>query len=248
MSKSYLNRHDAFVYGASIVIALSMSQYFDVSLSFITFGIVAMAFSFFLYKQDIAIERDEYQELDRRLTFLNGISRTEHFTLDPNVIDFFYNTREFYEYNKDAFIRAMRNADAVLAILQDADKGSKTGSASCSRDKTQDKSQDKSKHSGQLNACIANWRVAKDKYTAAMNHWHSIVFGVPSVIGAVLIKKHREATKTLQLILLQHLTTIRATCDPMKFPYEPLFTTGLSEPQAEYSKSALVPETAWNRY
>ena len=220
-------RNELFVYVVIILLALGISFNVTITLSIIFFFSLAV-----LLTRTMHVERndkitDEYEELDYRLhilsSYASGKEHIDHFAHDPNVIDLYYNIREYYEYNHDAFVKSMRNVNTILRILADSEICLKDG-------------------------CYRNLSIARDKYKNALNHLQSLVYMIPAVKNNIIKNKQRKAIEQLQLILIRHLETIRKNCPHDKFPYDDWFTTGMAEPKEQYSKTDLVKETAFDYY
>ena len=220
-------RNELFIYVFIIIAAIGISHNVTVTLSLAFFFVLAILLTRTMHKERTDKITDEYEELDYRLGILAGLAggqeHVDHFAHDPNVIDLYYNIREYYDYNNDAFVKSMRNVNTLLRILTDSEN--------CLVD-----------------GCYRNLSIARDKYKNALNHLHSILFNIPSVDGRLLNTKQRKAISQLQLILIRHLEAIRKNCPHDKYPYENWFLTGMSEPKEQYSESVLVPETAFEYY
>ena len=228
-------RDELFQYGALIILSIAISYHFDVTLAMVVFGGIA----YYIARQWYGVRQDEiandFEDLDYRLSVLQGLvcglcdspakaRELYEFPRDPMMVDLFYDSKEFARWNHDDFVATMQNVNTILEIVRDVQER------------------------GMKYDCSKQAQHAYDKYKNAMNHWHSLVFTIPSVREQVLIKKHRDVRDALQLRLLQHVQNIRESCPSDLPPYTPYFVAGLSQPQDEYSKSDMLPTTSFDIY
>lgn len=214
-------RYELFLYASILIISLGISQNITMTTTSIFFLILAFRFSSLLHENKKEKITDNYEELDYRLEILGGLTgdmmHVDHFEYDPNLIDLFYNIKEFHTYNKDAFNKCIENVNTLMRIYASSKKGLWEG-------------------------CYRNLSIAKDKYHNALNHLQSMIYRLPSVKKQVYTKKFEKAMKQLQIILIRHLETILTNCPKDKYPYSSWFLTGMKEPKEQYSESVLVPE------
>lgn len=111
--------------------------------------------------------------------------KPEYFHMDSNLIEFFWNIREFREYNRDAYDGALKATDNILKFEHDAEIGIE-------------------------DYCEHTLDNAKDLMTSALNDMHTIIFKTP--LAKVTLDKHKQALKTFQLILRQHIDNIFYLC------------------------------------
>lgn len=230
-----MTRDELFKYGALIVISIAISFHVNVTLAMIAFGVISYYVSSKWYMHNTDKIANDYEDLDYRLSILQGLVcgmcdspakalELHEFPRDPTLIDLFYDSQEYARWNHDDFVSTMQNVNTILEIVRDVvERGVKYD-------------------------CVKLAQHAYDKYKNAMNHWHALVYTIPSVREQVLVKKHRDVMEALQLRLLQHVQNIRDKCPSDIPPFEKYFIAGLSQPQDEYSTSEMIPTTSFERY
>lgn len=233
-------REDLFRYAFIIALSIAISFHFSMSLATVFFAVVAFFATKYMHETKQKGLVDDFEQWDYRLSVLQGLAcglcssydannegqeyELTEFARDTEIIDIFYDTKEFAKFNKDAFVQAMRNCNSLLRIYGNiTEKGMKW-------------------------SCMQQAQIAFDKYKNVMNHWHSLVLTTPSVYDQLLSKKHKQASDFLQLRLLQYIQEMRDACPKEIYPYDKYFVSGLEQPQEEYSNTTLQPTSAFDRY
>jgi hypothetical protein len=159
------------------------------------------------------------EELEYRLTVIRP--KTNYFYTDPDIINFFYNIREFSEYNIDAYNRTVMSADNVLALHEDMRKGPFI--------------------------CADNIESAKKQMLLALNSLQSIIITTPNddqiyekYRPAILRDKHKKSMDILHLLLRRHIDDMYKLCNKQnknipiniytKFP-EPNYGPRMDDPK-----------------
>ena len=149
------------------------------------------------------------EELDYRLNTF--IPRPQNLYLDANLINFFFDIREMKDYNQQAYINAMKEADALLKLRNDIDNG--------------------------VYWCKYNYDVAYQKYQAAMNQLQSLIFDTPGTTATT--QKYQKALQKFQVLLRRHIDHIIQKCNkqyksnPMTIDTMPIIDKG---PQPDDTK------------
>ena len=142
---------------------------------------------------------------DKRSTKLSGVNEelayrlkiirppTQFFYTDPDIINLFYNIKEFKDYNQDAYSRTVDSVDNVLAIHEDMRR--------------------------KPFKCADSLEVAKKQVLLALNSIQSIIITTPNddqiydkYRPEILYEKHQKATKTLHLLLRRHIDDMHKMC------------------------------------
>lgn len=146
--------------------------------------IIALVVVYFLKdKNDVEVS-SRNRELAYKLTALRP--RPRHFHMDSDLVEFFWNIREFRNYNRDDFDQALIIADHILKLQSDAEKG--------------------------LIYCEHTLDVAKDFMWKGLNHMQAIIFKTPLDDTRTTYKKHDKALKTYHLLLRRHIDDIYQIC------------------------------------
>jgi hypothetical protein len=146
--------------------------------------LIALTVVYFLNDKNEVQVASRNRELSYKLTALRP--RPRYFHMDSDLIDYFWNIREFRNYNRDDYDGALKASDHILKLQSDAEKG--------------------------LIYCEHTLDVAKDFMWKALNHMHAIIFKTPLDDSRTTYKKHDKAAKTLHLLLRRHIDDIYHLC------------------------------------
>jgi len=116
---------------------------------------------------------------------LNSLPETKHLYIDPDLINIFYNIREFRDFNKTAYDFTVQATDNFMKIYRDIVE------------------------LGTIR-CVDNLEVAEEQYKLAMNNLQSIVVTIPP--AEVTIKKYQDCLEIFQLIMRRHIDTMAKKC------------------------------------
>lgn len=145
--------------------------------------IIGLIVVYYVNDQHVAIRDDHNEELEYKLLALRP--RPQYFHMDSNLVQFFWDIREFRDYNRDAYDGALKATDDILKFEHDAEIGIKQ-------------------------YCEHTLDLARDLMTEALNHMHTIIFKTP--LANVALTKHDNALNTFHLLLRQHIDNIYNYC------------------------------------
>ena len=145
---------------------------------------IAMIVVYFLNDKNEVQVTSRNRELAFKLTALRP--RPKYLHMDSDLIEFFWNIREFRQYNRDDHDQALIIADHILKLQNDAEKG--------------------------LQFCEHTLDVAHDLMWKALNHMQAIIFKTPLDDSRTTYQKHNEALNTFHLLLRRHIDEIYQLC------------------------------------
>ncbi len=133
------------------------------------------------------------KELEYRMNAL--VPRPKYFYIDADIINLFYNIREFRVYNKEAYDDALKDVDNLLHIVVDVETG--------------------------VLKCEYHYDVAKAFMYKALNNLQSIIHVAPFMDARVKAKhivtdKYQSALNILHLLLKRHLDDILKRCEKQR--------------------------------
>ena len=104
--------------------------------------------------------------------------------LNPLIVEFFYNIREFSQYNLSAYVDSVLHVNQVMKLHQDMKQG--------------------------LEDPFSNLDVAKEEIAQALNSLESIIYKLP--ISVTTNDKYSQSVKILQSILTKYTIEMEQTC------------------------------------
>ena len=149
-----------------------------------------------------SIISDTYDELEYRLKTLHP--KPENFHMDADLINIFYNMRDFRKLHSEGYDGALVAVDNMLKLESEIDAGAFH--------------------------CKENLDVMKDQMNKALNHFHSIIFKLPEQL--YLMRKHKRALNALHIILRRHIDDIVRKCKKyytnrgIDIDYHPIYNSG----------------------
>lgn len=123
-----------------------------------------------------------FTELEMRLQELQP--KPENFHVDVDILNLYYNTREFRKYHRDGYDQSLVATDNLLKLVTEMEGG--------------------------VYHCAENLQIVRDQMNKAMNHYQTIIFGLPSDL--VFQKKHKRALNALHVLLRRHVDEMTSIC------------------------------------
>lgn len=166
-----INSKDLFNYFIITIICLVFANILNIQLTSI-FGIMIGLLLAYIFYNKKTLEVSSYNnQLKIKLELIRP--RPEMFDDHPEIIEFFYSIRDFYDYNPEAFSKTVKNMDLILKLYKDIQIGIKD--------------------------CKLNVDVVKEKKKNALNHLHSIIYNLEN--NKILERKLKKALNALHKIL-----------------------------------------------
>lgn len=206
-----LTRQEMGTYITMVFAGVVMSEYVPVTLSNVAYVILAVCIAYTIYKSRRTTESTDTLDVENKKNVLSKIAGLELTYFTDNYTLLFYRVRHFEHYSK-GYALTLRHTNNFLRLLSDF-------------------------HTGRLAECQNTVNIATGVYRNAMNSFHSILFGVPSVKGDLLGESHTKVMGELQELLLQDLADMKKVCPG---------TTDLVGPKEGYSPTELALETNYD--
>lgn len=148
--------------------------------------LVALAFGVVLvfYRTDRrrSTTHRAFTELEYRLKEL--YPKPENFHIDVDIINLYYNSRDFRKYHSEGYDESLVATDNMLKLVTEMEGG--------------------------VYHCAENLQIVRDQLNKAMNHYQSIIFGLPSDL--IFQRRHKRALNALHVLLRRHVDRMAAIC------------------------------------
>lgn len=179
-----IDNKDLFKYLIVISAAMAVTTHAELKFSTVAGLVGGLMVVYYMNDRKVSLQDDYNEELERRLSYLRLSTRLDYLWYDPDLINFYYNIREFRDYNNRAYTNSIKAAEQMMALRSDLE----TGVAHPEH----------------------NLDVAKDKMKIAMNNLASIIHSTPGSV--VTNEKYQKAVTTLQLILRRQIDLMHEIC------------------------------------
>ena len=126
------------------------------------------------------------EELEYKLNSI--VPRPDYLYIDADLVNFFYNIREFRDYNPLSYDSCLRSVDNLLHLETDAEKNTEM--------------------------CFYDFDSAKDSMFKALNKLQTLIFRTP--LSPVTLDKYQDALSKLHLVLKRHTDNIHGLCKSKK--------------------------------
>jgi hypothetical protein len=123
-----------------------------------------------------------YTELDLRLKEL--YPKPENMHMDVDLLNLFYNTKDFRRFHSEGYDEALVAVDNMLKLISEMEGG--------------------------VYHCNENLQIVRDQVNKALNHYQTIIFGIPSAL--VYQRRHKRALNALHVILRRHVDNMVQLC------------------------------------
>ena len=110
--------------------------------------------------------------------------KPENFHMDPDLINLFYNIRDFRTLNSEAYDQGLIAIDNMLKIVSEIEQG--------------------------VYHCKENLEIVRDQMNKAMNHMHTVIYKIP--VPKITVIKFQKSLKALQIILRRHVDNVVDIC------------------------------------
>lgn len=168
---STINSSELFIYIIIIIISITIINYYNISFKGIIGLFIGLIIAYIFYNKKI-LELSAYNNnLKLKLELIKPSPKL--FNKYPDLINLFFNIREFYDYNNKAMENCIENVDSILQLYSDINIG--------------------------IKYCDKNVDVIKILKNNALNNLHSIIFSLEN--NKILEKKLKKALNELHIIL-----------------------------------------------
>lgn len=146
--------------------------------------IVGVLIVYYRYDKRNSIVGDAYSELDYRIKTL--YPKPENFHMDADLINLYFNIREFRKYHSEGYDESLVAVDNMLKLISEIE-------------------------ADVVFHCKESLDVIRDLYNKALNHLHSVIYKIPPT-SLVYHRKHKRALNALQIILRRHIDDVVQRC------------------------------------
>lgn len=166
-----INSSELFNYILIIIITITVINYFNIPLKGFIGLFIGLILAYIYYNKK-NLESSAYNnDLELKLQLIKPVPK--FFDKYPELINLFFNTREFYDYNSKAITSCIKNIDSLLQIYSDINTG--------------------------IKYCDKNVDVIKMLKKDALNDLHSVIFSLDN--NKILEKKLKKTLDELHKIL-----------------------------------------------
>lgn len=168
---SNINSKHLFQYLSILFLSVSFLNYIDIGFKAVIGIILGLTICYIIYDKRLLDVNSYNEQLFLKLQLIKPYPK--YFKNYPELIEFFYSIRDFYDYNYQAFTNCIKHMELFLIIYQDI----KSGVINCSQ----------------------NIDIIRNKKKNILNHLHSIIFNMPD--NKIIEKKLKKAMTELNKIL-----------------------------------------------
>ena len=124
--------------------------------------------------------------------------------MDADLINIYYNVREFRKYHSEGYDGSLVAVDNLLKLESEIEAG--------------------------VYHCKENLDVIKEEMNKALNHFHTILFKLPT--QAFMMRKHKRALNALHVLLRRHVDDMVRLCNTkykergIDIDYHPIYNEG----------------------
>jgi hypothetical protein len=164
--------------------------------------LIALIVIYYRMDKRKTVTANSYDELEYRLKSL--YPKPENFQMDADLINLFYNIKDFRNYNSDGYDQSLVACDNMLKLKSEVEAG--------------------------VFHCKENLDVIKEEMNKALNHFHTIVYKLPAQL--YLMEKHQRSINALHVILRKHIDDVVMMCRkhykdrPLDIDYHEIHNSG----------------------
>lgn len=179
-----IGKRDLFLYISIIIFSIYIFKNVNIKIgSMIGLGL-ALLFVYFVNEKTNFEQKSEIKNYEKKLNSI--FPKPREISKYPEIIEFIYSIREFYDYNWYAFTKMVKNIESFIQLYQDINNG--------------------------LRHCKHNYELANSKKNNALNNLHSIIITLEVSNNRVLSKKMKNALDYLQKLLNKYIQEIIIIC------------------------------------
>ena len=183
VSLANINSKELFNYFIIIILSIYFFNYINIQFKSVFGIIIGIVIAYIIYNKQVLDISSYNDQLKIKLELIKPTP--ELFINYPELVEFFYSIREFYDYNRDSFTRCINNIDSFLKIYNDIKIG--------------------------IKYCDKNIDVVKLLKKKALNNLHSVIFNLED--NFIIEKKLKKSLTTLQKILNIYLNDMIDICN-----------------------------------
>jgi hypothetical protein len=217
-----ISKEKKLIYISVIILSIFFfNNAFIPTISFVVGILIAVTIIYYDFQISKTTVDDLNTQLHYKLASLlkeENLKQPEYLHLEPDMINLFYDIRDFRVYNRDAYVKSIRSVDSLLRIKKEIENGYKY---------TIIPKLSPWQNFGYTNKAtvlsnITNYRslfeAAETLSTNAVNHIHSFVISLPP--EEIYRTKHKRALDKFHILSKRIVDDILITCkffttDPM---------------------------------
>jgi hypothetical protein len=178
--------------------------------------IVAIAFAVFIIIYDDDTRKKNVENINTGLHYkLNSLLEMEnkkppsYFYIEPDMITFFYDIRDFRIYNRESYVRAIKSVDNMLRIKKELENGYRYVQEPTLSGWQNFGPKPKARIENNIKNYKGLFEMAKTSGQNAINYIHSFSISLPVGIHS---QKHKIALEKIHLLVKRVLDDILHTC------------------------------------
>lgn len=211
-----ISRKSVFLFLALSVLILFFITKIRITINIIFALVIAAIVCYYFQDKYLTVTSDINTELEYKLNSL--VPRPANFHTDADLIELFYNIREYRTYHPDAYDQALRNVDSILEIKREMIQG--------------------------VDICKHYYDVAMEQYKSAMNNMQSIVFMLPGTKDTD--EKFQSTLDELQIMLRRHVDDLAQICNQQNKENPIIQGNGRTPPSLRIENEAPFPNDPRN--
>lgn len=146
---------------------------------------LAIGLVFIMYRADRRRSTTEMAYTEIRMRLQELFPKPENFHMDVNILNFFYNMKDFRTFHSEGYDESLVACDNMLKLVSEMEGG--------------------------VYNCKENLDVIKDEVNKALNHFQTIIFRLPSDI--MYQRRHKRALNALHVMLRRHVDNMVQLCN-----------------------------------
>lgn len=175
-------KYNIIIYIFIIFLIYSFVTKLTIRLNEILIFLICVVLIYFLIIKDYTQFIEYTQQKKSQLNFLHKLmfntpNKKSYLYLNPNLVDFFYNMRQYSQFNISAYVNTLIHCNNLLKLEYQANLG--------------------------LNNAYANYQVAVVEKNSALNEFNSIIYSLPSTKFSY--KQFDKSTTILHKLLNNHI-------------------------------------------
>lgn len=179
-----IDNHSIALYIVIFVVCIFIAKFVRISLSLIFFIAVAFLISYLIFSRK---KTKQIPHSDEQQIKLDSITpRPQRIDNYPEIIDFLYDVREFYNLNPNAFYMVVQNVDNFMQLY------------------------DQIMHNKMI-YCTENLEVANEFARNAKNHFHSIIYNLD--VDNNITTRFHKTLRQFELLLYQYTKQMINKCN-----------------------------------
>lgn len=201
--------------------------------------IVGIAAAIFIVYYDTDRRENTTEDLNTGLHYKlvsllkeEGQQAPTYFHLEPDMINFFYDIRDFRIYNRDSYIKAIKSTDSLLKIKQELENDYRYIQEQGLSGWQNFGDVPKAKIQSNIKNHKSMFEAAEITGQRAINYIHSFVIVLP---GGIMREKHTKAHTKFHILIKRILDDILRSCK--KFSSDPLIGQDYGLPKPSKNKN-----------